>query len=54
MEEHPDLVEPWFAKRLPHDEGKFPAGNAAFWTGGVFVHVPPRTSRSTSRSRPSG
>ena len=41
IEEHPDLVEPWFAKRLPHDEGKFPAGNAAFWTGGVFVHVPP-------------
>ena len=29
VEEHPDLVEPWFAKRLPHDEGKFPAGNAA-------------------------
>ena len=41
IEEHPDLVEPWFAKRLPHDEGKFPAGNAAFWTGGVFVYVPP-------------
>ena len=40
VEEHPDLVEEWFAKRLPHDEGKFPAGNAAFWTGGVFVHVP--------------
>jgi len=41
VEEHPDLVQEWFAKRLPHDEGKFPAGNAAFWTGGVFVHVPP-------------
>ena len=40
VEEHPELVEEWFAKRLPHDEGKFPAGNAAFWTGGVFVHVP--------------
>jgi FeS assembly protein SufD len=40
VEEHPELVEAWFAKRLPHDEGKFPAGNAAFWTGGVFVHVP--------------
>jgi Fe-S cluster assembly protein SufD len=39
-EEHPELVEEWFAKRLPYDEGKFPAGNAAFWTGGVFVHVP--------------
>ena len=25
---------------LPFDEDKFPAGTAAFWTGGVFVHVP--------------
>jgi FeS assembly protein SufD len=40
VEEHPDLVEPYFAKRLPHDEGKFAAGTAAFWTGGVFIHVP--------------
>ena len=53
VEEHPDLVQEWFAKRLPHDEGKFPAGNAAFWTGGVFVYVP-RTCRSRSRSRRSG
>jgi Fe-S cluster assembly protein SufD len=40
VEEHPDLVEAWFAKRLPHDEGKLPAATAAFWTGGAFVHVP--------------
>jgi Fe-S cluster assembly protein SufD len=40
VEEHPELVEEHFAKRLPYDEGKFPAGTAAFWTGGVFVHVP--------------
>ena len=40
VEEHPDLVEEYFAKRLPHDEGKFAAATAAFWTGGVFVHVP--------------
>jgi Fe-S cluster assembly protein SufD len=40
VEEHPELVEPYFAKRLPHDEAKFAAGTAAFWTGGVFVHVP--------------
>jgi Fe-S cluster assembly scaffold protein SufB len=39
-EEHPQLVEAWFAKRLPHDEGKFPAAAAAFWTGGAFVYVP--------------
>jgi Fe-S cluster assembly protein SufD len=40
VEEHPDLVEPHFGKRLPIDEGKFAAATAAFWTGGVFVHVP--------------
>jgi Fe-S cluster assembly protein SufD len=40
VEEHPDLVEPYFGKRLPADEGKFAAAAAAFWTGGAFVHVP--------------
>ena len=40
VEEHEELVREHFAKRLPHDEGKFQAGTAAFWTGGVFVHVP--------------
>jgi Fe-S cluster assembly scaffold protein SufB len=40
VEEHPDLVREHFAKRLPHDESKFAAGTAAFWTGGVFIHVP--------------
>ncbi|HEX2233381.1 MAG TPA: SufD family Fe-S cluster assembly protein [Thermoleophilaceae bacterium] len=40
VEEHPELVEPHFGKRLPIDEGKFAAATAAFWTGGVFVHVP--------------
>ena len=40
VEEHADLVEPWFMRRLPHDEGKFAAAAAAFWTGGAFIHVP--------------
>jgi Fe-S cluster assembly protein SufD len=40
VEEHPELVEEHFAKRLLYDEGKFAAATAAFWTGGVFVHVP--------------
>jgi Fe-S cluster assembly protein SufD len=40
LEEHPELVAEYFGKRLPHDEGKFQAGTAAFWTGGVFIHVP--------------
>jgi Fe-S cluster assembly protein SufD len=40
MEEHPELVEEHFAKRLPYEEGKFQAATAAFWTGGALVHVP--------------
>ncbi len=40
VEQHGELVSEYFAKRLPHDEDKFAAGTAAFWSGGVFVHVP--------------
>ncbi len=40
VEEHPELVEPYFMKRLSAEEGKFSAATAAFWTGGAFVHVP--------------
>ncbi len=43
VEEHPELVEPWLGKRLPVDEGKFAAANAAFWTGGAFINVPKET-----------
>jgi Fe-S cluster assembly protein SufD len=38
--EHEELVREWYMRRLSEDEGKFPAATAAFWTGGVFVHVP--------------
>jgi FeS assembly protein SufD len=40
VEEHGELVQQWYMKRLSHDEGKFPAASAAFWTGGAFLHVP--------------
>ncbi len=40
MEQHPELVQRWYMKRLSPDEGKFPAASAAFWTGGAFLHVP--------------
>jgi Fe-S cluster assembly protein SufD len=40
VEEHPELVEQYFMRRLSHEEGKFPAAAAAFWTGGAFVYVP--------------
>jgi Fe-S cluster assembly protein SufD len=38
--EHGELVQEWYMRRLSEDEGKFPAATAAFWTGGVFIHVP--------------
>ena len=39
-EEHPELRRAVHEARCPIDEGKFPAATAAFWTGGVFLHVP--------------
>jgi Fe-S cluster assembly protein SufD len=38
--EHPALVAPWYCKRLTIDRHKLEAANAAFWTGGAFLHVP--------------
>jgi Fe-S cluster assembly scaffold protein SufB len=38
--EHHDLAAAWFSKRLLIDRHKLEAANAAFWTGGVFLHVP--------------
>jgi Fe-S cluster assembly protein SufD len=40
FEQHPELVQRWYMKRLSENEGKFPAASAAFWTGGAFVYVP--------------
>lgn len=40
VEEHPALVREWYGRRLSHEEGKFEAATAAFWTGGVFIYVP--------------
>jgi len=38
--EHGELVSAWFSRRLPIDRHKLEAANAAFWTGGAFLHVP--------------
>jgi Fe-S cluster assembly protein SufD len=39
--EHPDLVRRYLDQEVvPATAGKFAALNAAFWRGGVFVHVP--------------
>jgi Fe-S cluster assembly scaffold protein SufB len=40
FERHGDLASAWYSKRLPIDRHKLEAANAAFWTGGVFLHVP--------------
>jgi Fe-S cluster assembly protein SufD len=41
VEDHRDLVERWYMRRLSEREGKFTAATAAFWAGGAFVSVPP-------------
>jgi Fe-S cluster assembly scaffold protein SufB len=38
--EHSELVSAWYSKRLLIDRHKLEAANAAFWTGGIFLHVP--------------
>jgi Fe-S cluster assembly protein SufD len=38
--DHRELAERWYSKRLTIDRNKLEAGNAAFWTGGAFLHVP--------------
>jgi Fe-S cluster assembly protein SufD len=40
FEQHRELASEWFSKRLPIDRHKLEAANAAFWTGGAFLHVP--------------
>jgi Fe-S cluster assembly scaffold protein SufB len=39
--EHPDLVGPYYSKRLTIDRHKLEAANAALWSGGAFLYVPP-------------
>lgn len=38
--DHPELFAQWYSKRLVYDRHKLEAANAAFWTGGAFLHVP--------------
>jgi Fe-S cluster assembly protein SufD len=40
FEQHGELAGEWYSKRLTLDRHKLEAANAAFWTGGVFLHVP--------------
>jgi Fe-S cluster assembly protein SufD len=38
--EHRELVAEWYSKRTTLDRNKLEAANAAFWSGGCFLHVP--------------
>jgi len=38
--EHRELFARWYSRRLTIDRNKLEAANAAFWTGGAFLHVP--------------
>lgn len=39
-EDHQELFEQWYSKRLTIDRHKLEAANAAFWSGGAFLYVP--------------
>jgi Fe-S cluster assembly scaffold protein SufB len=39
--DHGELVSAWYSKRLTIDRHKLEAANAAFWSGGAFLYVPP-------------
>jgi Fe-S cluster assembly protein SufD len=39
--DHGELVAEWYSKRLTIDRHKLEAANAAFWSGGAFLYVPP-------------
>ncbi len=38
--DHEELASQWYSRRLTIDRHKLEAANAAFWSGGAFLHVP--------------
>ena len=40
-DEHAELFERYYLRRLPLDRHKLEAASAAFWSGGAFLYVPP-------------
>ncbi len=43
LREHPEIVQKYFGTVIPAADNKFSALNAAVWSGGSFVYVPPNT-----------
>ena len=41
LKEHPEIFRKWFGKVIPTNDNKFSALNAAVFSGGSFIYVPP-------------
>jgi Fe-S cluster assembly protein SufB len=41
LRDHPDIVKKYFGTVIPSTDNKFAALNAAVWSGGSFIYVPP-------------
>ncbi len=41
LREHPEIFEEYFGTVIPAGDNKFSALNAAVWSGGSFIYVPP-------------
>ncbi|MBA3741598.1 Fe-S cluster assembly protein SufB [Sporichthya sp.] len=41
LKKHPELFKEYFGKVIPAGDNKFSALNAAVWSGGSFIYVPP-------------
>ncbi|AZI58060.1 Fe-S cluster assembly protein SufB [Nakamurella antarctica] len=41
LKEHPEIFQEYFGSVIPAGDNKFSALNAAVWSGGSFVYVPP-------------
>ena len=41
LKKHPDLFREYFGTVIPTQDNKFAAMNAAVWSGGSFVYIPP-------------
>jgi Fe-S cluster assembly protein SufB len=41
LRNYPDIYKEYFGSVVPYTDNKFAALNAAFWSGGSFVYIPP-------------
>jgi len=41
LKKHPEIFRKWFGKVIPIADNKFSALNAAVFSGGSFIYVPP-------------